>query len=127
MTKRTAGMTKKTAGMTKRSAGLKSGTAGMTGGTAGMTRTWRLFLVISFRSVISFFPVIPAEAGIHSFHRLVSLMPKTTIPTRSPTISSTSMLTPKTFVFEATWIRTILSSDSTFRLSALHSVLILGS
>ena len=34
---------------------------------------------------------------------------------------------PRTFVLEATWTRTILSSDSTLRLSALHSVLILGS
>ena len=60
-------------------------------------------------------------------YRRVSLMPKTTMPMRSPTSRRTSSPIPTTFVFEATWMRTILSSDSTRRLSASDSVRILGS
>ena len=83
-------------------------------------------LLNSKKISVKLLPYLAGENNRISY-LLVNLIPKTTIPTRSPTSKITSRVIPKTFVFPLIWIRTILSSDSTWRLSAIHSVFIFGS
>ena len=74
----------------------------------------------SVSKVVDFF------SDTYSYLRL-NRTPNTTIPTRTPTNKKISTTVPNTFVPDVMCMRIFLSSDSTFRLSANDSVLIVAS